>query len=134
MAAFNYAVKTKKSIERGEDYYTVIAWGTKKLMLEYADRFDALPDTIASKITREKDGKVVQSYVRAIETDYLDAAARALYMRRLYMQDGSPKMMKRAETSGGKVREHTQKAAEIMNVSYDEAFEMVSNIYRKKFL
>lgn len=60
MAAFNYAVKTEKS----KDYYTVIAWGTKKRMQEWAEKFDAMPDTIASKITRENDGKVVQSYAR----------------------------------------------------------------------
>lgn len=64
MAAFNYAVKTTKSIERGENYYTVIAWGTKKRMQEWAKMFDAEPDTIASKITREKDGKVVYSYTK----------------------------------------------------------------------
>lgn len=64
MAAFNYAVKTAKSIERGEDYYTVIAHGTKKQMLGWAKMLDAHPETIASKITREKDDKVVQSYMR----------------------------------------------------------------------
>lgn len=60
MAAFNYAVKTEKS----NDYYTVIAWGTKTRMQEWAKMFDAKPETIASKITRERDGKVVQSYTR----------------------------------------------------------------------
>ena len=64
MAAFNYAVKTEKSIERGEDYYTVIAYGTKKTMLEWADKFDAMPDTVASRIVREKDGAIVHSYER----------------------------------------------------------------------
>jgi hypothetical protein len=64
MAAFNYAVKTKKSIERGENYYTVIAHGTKKQMLEYAEKLDAHPETVASKVTREKDGEVVHSYKR----------------------------------------------------------------------
>lgn len=60
MAAFNYAVKTK----RKPNYYTVIASGTKKYMQEWAEIYDALPDTIASRITREKDGKVVHSYKR----------------------------------------------------------------------
>lgn len=59
---FTYSVKTKKSLERGESYYTVIAHGTKKQMLEWAEKFDALPETIASKVTREKDGEVIRSY------------------------------------------------------------------------
>ena len=61
---FAYAVKTEKSIERGEGYYTVIAHGTKKRMLEYAEKLDAHPETVASKITRESDGAIVHSYER----------------------------------------------------------------------
>lgn len=61
---FAYAVKTEKSIERGEEYYTVIAHGTKKQMLEIAERLDAHPETVASKITRDKDGAIVHSYQR----------------------------------------------------------------------
>lgn len=64
MAAFKYAVKTEKTIERGEAYYTVIAWGTKKLMQEWAEKFDAIPTTVASRIIRERDGAVVQEYNR----------------------------------------------------------------------
>ena len=55
-------------------------------------------------------------------------------MRRLYMADGSEKMMKRAEASGNKAQSHTQNAADILGISYDEAAGMVSDIYRKKFL
>lgn len=64
MASFNYAIKTEKSIERGERYFTVVAWGSKKLMQEWAEINDAHPETIESRITREKDGKVVHHYKR----------------------------------------------------------------------
>jgi hypothetical protein len=64
MAAFNYAVKVEDENGFSEKYFTVIAWGTKKRMMEWAKHFDADPRTVESRITREKDGKVVHSYTR----------------------------------------------------------------------
>lgn len=64
MAAFNYAVKTEKTIEQGQSYYTVVARGTLKEMKKYARLFDALSDTVASRITRERDGAILQEYSR----------------------------------------------------------------------
>lgn len=64
MADFSYAIKTDKSIENGENYFTVIAWGTKRQMMEWAKTFDAMPDTVESKITRSKDKAIVHSYRR----------------------------------------------------------------------
>ena len=57
---FEYAVKTEISNE----YFTVLAHGTKRDMLKFAEKFDAHPETIESKITRRKDSKIVHYYVR----------------------------------------------------------------------
>ncbi len=71
---------------------------------------------------------------KAIAKDYINAAARGIYLARLYETDGSPKMMERAEQAKAKVRRNTWNAASIMKCSYDEAFEMVSARYRERFL
>ena len=67
-------------------------------------------------------------------TEYINAAARCMMLRRLYMSDGSEKMMRRADKTGEKCRKHVENAAAILGVSYDDAFAMVSNRYRAKFL
>ena len=66
--------------------------------------------------------------------EYINAAARCIYLRRLYMSDGSEKMMRRAEKTGEKCQKHIEKAASMLGISYDEARLMASDRYRKKFL
>lgn len=58
MGGFSYSVKTDKS----RDYFTVMAWGTLRRMLEFAKVFDGNPETVESRIVRERDGKVVRHY------------------------------------------------------------------------
>ena len=57
---FEYAVKTEISNE----YFTVLAHGTKKDMLKFAEQFDAHPETLESKITHKKDNAIVHHYTR----------------------------------------------------------------------
>lgn len=61
---FAYKVKTDKGVKEGKNYFTVIAHGTKRDMLEMAKTFDAHPETVASRVVREKDGKAVHCYER----------------------------------------------------------------------
>lgn len=69
MTSFTYAVKTDKGIGRGDAYFTVIASGTKKDMLKQAEVFDAHPETVESKITRESDGEIIHHYFRETASD-----------------------------------------------------------------
>lgn len=78
--------------------------------------------------------RTIKQENKAIAKDYINAAARGIYLARLYETDGSPKMMERAKQTRDKVRHNTLHAASIMKCRYDEAFEMVSERYREQFL
>lgn len=78
--------------------------------------------------------RTIKEENKAIAKDYINAAARGIYLARLYEMDGSAKMMERAEKAKSKVRHNTLNAASIMKCRYDEAFEIVSERYREKFL
>lgn len=71
---------------------------------------------------------------KAIAKDYINAAARGVYLASLYERDGNPKMMRRAEDTRAKVKLNVWNAASIMKCSYDEAYQMVGERYRERFL
>lgn len=78
--------------------------------------------------------RTIKEENKAIAKDYINAAARCVYLARLYEYDGNPKMMKRAEDARAKARYNVWNAASIMKCSYDEAYQMVGERYREKFL
>ena len=61
---FEFAVYTEKMKEKGDNFFWVVARGTKKLMQEWMEAYSNNQETIACKIRRKKDKAIVAEYHR----------------------------------------------------------------------
>lgn len=56
---FRCAMLTDHDVERGIDYHSVIAWGSKKACIGIADAAIEIPGTASVRVVRDRDGAVV---------------------------------------------------------------------------
>lgn len=65
--------------------------------------------------------------------EYIKAAARNLYMKRLYENGGTDKMDKRAKEAGAKFVVNTMSAAGALGITHKEAKELARKRYEEVF-